>query len=320
MQQPPPQQQHQQMMQQQAREMYGAGGMQQQQPDHHGQPSSANACAENPMLVTLLKLVTCTVGFGFDIPQEVKDSLRDVPDLASYNKIIKNFVNENKIPASNRNFDGGIRYCIRCAIVKPDRTHHCSTCDKCVLKFDHHCPWVNTCINFTNYKFFVLFNCYGFLLCIFVFFSLLPYFIRWFRSMNPLRDYDVEFVSVLVLFVVSGLFSISLGCLAFYHLYLISKNKTTNETFGPPRFSYGVDKNIYNLGCKRNFREVFGSNSLLWFIPVFTSTGDGMLFPTNNGCHICYSSGKVVDDRVCCSSSTDEEDDKSELLVGVEIV
>ncbi|KAK3521949.1 hypothetical protein QTP70_020052, partial [Hemibagrus guttatus] len=33
-----------------------------------------------------------------------------------------------------------IRYCDRCQVIKPDRCHHCFTCDKCVLKMDHHCP------------------------------------------------------------------------------------------------------------------------------------------------------------------------------------
>lgn len=34
------------------------------------------------------------------------------------------------------------RWCSRCNAPKPPRAHHCSVCRRCVLKMDHHCPWV----------------------------------------------------------------------------------------------------------------------------------------------------------------------------------
>jgi len=48
------------------------------------------------------------------------------------------------------------RYCLICHIFKPMRCHHCSTCQKCVLNMDHHCPWINNCVGFYNRKFFLL--------------------------------------------------------------------------------------------------------------------------------------------------------------------
>lgn len=32
-----------------------------------------------------------------------------------------------------------VSICKRCLIPKPPRTHHCSICNKCILKYDHHC-------------------------------------------------------------------------------------------------------------------------------------------------------------------------------------
>ena len=31
------------------------------------------------------------------------------------------------------------RYCLMCHVFKPERCHHCSACNRCVLHMDHHC-------------------------------------------------------------------------------------------------------------------------------------------------------------------------------------
>jgi hypothetical protein len=40
------------------------------------------------------------------------------------------------------------RICPKCNCIKPPRAHHCSTCGRCIVKMDHHCPWVNNCGKF----------------------------------------------------------------------------------------------------------------------------------------------------------------------------
>lgn len=35
--------------------------------------------------------------------------------------------------------DGSRRWCRKCDVPKPDRAHHCSACETCVYKMDHHC-------------------------------------------------------------------------------------------------------------------------------------------------------------------------------------
>lgn len=86
---------------------------------------------------------------------------------------------------------GAVRYCDKCLHVKPDRAHHCSVCGVCVLKMDHHCPWVNNCVNFTNYKYFILFLGYALLYCLYVGLTSLEFFVLFWRvSFNISNEFS----------------------------------------------------------------------------------------------------------------------------------
>ncbi|XP_043463016.1 palmitoyltransferase ZDHHC20-B-like isoform X3 [Leptopilina heterotoma] len=179
------------------------------------------------------------------------------------------------LPITNRTVKGVVRYCEQCYVVKPDRAHHCSVCGTCVLKMDHHCPWVNNCVGFHNYKFFMLFLAYAFLYCTFITATTLEYFVRFWK--NDLHE-TVKF-HVLFLFFIAIMFAVSLNSLFFYHCYLILRNRSTLEAYRPPMFRSGQDKNAYSLGKYNNFQEVFGDNTRLWFLPIFTSLGNGVNYP-----------------------------------------
>lgn len=47
--------------------------------------------------------------------------------------------------------------CPDCEIVRTDRSRHCSVCNRCVERFDHHCPWINSCVGTGNHGFFAAF-------------------------------------------------------------------------------------------------------------------------------------------------------------------
>jgi hypothetical protein len=214
----------------------------------------------------------------FYITSDVREDLNAATNEEDHKHIVARYIRQQKLPVYNQSFDGGMRFCFKCACIKPDRSHHCSVCGQCILKFDHHCPWVNTCVNFNNYKFFILFLGYGFALCAYGFVTVLPFFIDFWQT-DGLGHANFNKFHLLFLFFVSGMFAVSLACLFFYHLYLTARNHTTIESFRPPVFSYGPDKKGYNIGIRRNYRDVFGKNALLWLIPVRTSLGDGVQYP-----------------------------------------
>lgn len=237
----------------------------------------------HPILVLFLwsygKTIFTPVGA---VPRQFYLSKSDVDRMLRENEEGQKAVLINaakELPVLNRTHSGSPRYCEKCRCIKPDRCHHCSVCGQCVLKMDHHCPWVNNCVGFSNYKYFVLFLGYGLLYCTYVSATSLQYFILFWKSGV---SKDMGHFHILFLFFVAVMFGISLISLFGYHCYLTACNRSTLESFRAPIFQSGPDKNGFSLGKFNNFTEIFGVDKKLWFIPVFTSETDGVSFPTRN--------------------------------------
>ncbi|WOL17115.1 putative protein S-acyltransferase 4 [Canna indica] len=150
-----------------------------------------------------------------------------------------------------------VKYCDTCMLYRPPRASHCSVCNNCVQKFDHHCPWVGQCIGRRNYRFFCLFISTSTFLCIYVFvFSWLNIITEKAHYHNNIWKSMTREVLSLVLIAYTFIIVWFVGGLTVFHFYLMSTNQTTYENF---RYRYDKKDNPYNKGFLRNFKEVFFS-------------------------------------------------------------
>lgn len=128
----------------------------------------------------------------------------------------------------------GYVWCHTCEIVRPPRSSHCSECDNCVLRFDHHCPFVNNCVGQRNYHFFMGFTTSLCLLALVVLPSLAWFFMqvterRWDEGTSSVENTPVKRYAIIAIAGILGIGACLLCGLWSYHLYLISQGKTTKE-------------------------------------------------------------------------------------------
>jgi len=193
-----------------------------------------------------------------------------------------------------RKGDGRQRFCRKCHKFKPDRAHHCKYCGRCVLKMDHHCPWVNNCIGFRNYKFFMLFCMYTTLASCYVCVNMLAGLVSMTSGGESLGPVTSETLEICVVFSLMLLCTVVLTGFTGFHIYLTLHNITTIEHIEKRDPSRSMAENPFDVGKRRNWEQVFGSNPYLWFLPVAIVQGDGVNWDTASGISNDSFGGKTL--------------------------
>jgi len=192
------------------------------------------------------------------------------------------------LQTQEKKHDGTVRICRKSkpAMYKPDRAHYCRVMQRCVLKMDHFCPWLNNCIGFYNHKFFVLFVAYMALITVFMVFVMTPVFVNIVSNMEQITlDLKDQEFHVSLTYLMLCLLSVGLSAFFVFHAYLVLFNYTTIEFLEKRGCQPPPDHvNRYHLGPVGNVCSVFGSNPLTWWLPVrWTVEGDGLSFRLNPG-------------------------------------
>lgn len=144
----------------------------------------------------------------------------------------------------------------------------------CILKMDHHCPWIYNCVGFRNHKYFFLLLFYATIDCHMITWTMLESVKDSVGNETPfMTSFLLLFGETLAAFI-GTLVTVFFG----FHIWLMTKAMTTIEFCEKSLKRTGYDSSVYDHGSLGNIQNVLGDHPLLWLIPAYTPSGRGLDF------------------------------------------
>jgi len=138
-----------------------------------------------------------------------------------------------------------LHLCPECEVVRTPRSRHCSVCNVCVERFDHHCPWINNCVGIKNHCDFMVFITSLVITIVLTFIGTIAELLEVegedLLNMKGL-NYDILPPDIVVnktlyvvlmwmTLVITGFFQLPILLLFYIQAKNFFKNRTTNERF-----------------------------------------------------------------------------------------
>lgn len=192
-------------------------------------------------VINIIIWLTCV----FSDPGVITDE-----NVRGLSKIYSKFRQPSKSPSSK--LAKSYKQCYSCKRDKIARSKHCSFCDKCMWRADHHCVWINNCVAGNNT---FAFHCFLASLIIelafgaFTIFNVISDVVRFtrlwelrYQDMKTMKTYPMdhyaisqhmvkEFPRITIFGAFYALLSVGIFVFFIFHQFLVLSNYTTREMF-----------------------------------------------------------------------------------------